>query len=256
MRGLGLAGTRVPLAGMAALLLGLLFDSPAAAQTIFTMEHADVNVRFENGQLELFFLDEDNEIDSDLSDVFVFGGPNTLRVRPADPRFLFIGVDAGQPVWILPQTRLPEIIWIGFGSEEVPEGALLDDEVTISLISVLGPAGSQFSVWQTDPFGNPTVFMATFDGISANDRVVLGAEDEDHFNWGFTAPGIYEIAFQVSGRLLDGTPIQSEVATLTVGIQSLPAVIPEPASLGLFTIGGVGLWFAHVRRRRLARVRR
>jgi surface-anchored protein len=107
-------------------------------------------------------------------------------------------------------------------------------DFTITLTGISGSgviAGGFFSLYTTDSFGDPVVSMASSDGISAADKTTLAAGGHAHYNFAFTQPGIYEVAFNITGtHAVDG----AKSADATYKFE----VVPEPTSLALLALGG------------------
>ena len=120
--------------------------------------------------------------------------------------------------------------FLGFGLEELTPADWTGGNVVISLASITGPGS--VSIWQ-DGF-EPVIF---FD--SAGDSMPFAAGSHSHFNWGFTAPGAYELEFAISGTHVDDG-FQS--ASGTYNFQ----VIPEPSAAVLGALGAIAM----LRRRR------
>lgn len=205
--------------------------------------HADLGVNYKNGAWDLHVhhgsLGE-FEPDDVILGVDVVAASNSV---PAGPAWSFLG-PAGSPVWILPQTDRPGLLFLGVGAEELAPGLFVADQVTLSLMGVQGPG--HFALYTTDAFGSPTVFMNSADGITATDAIVLSAGQHRHVNWAFTAPGTYEITFAASGTLVDGHRFtSSDPATFRF------AVVPEPGVLALGFWGASAWWW--LRRRGRAR---
>lgn len=120
--------------------------------------------------------------------------------------------------------------FLGIGIEELDPLDWVGGTVTISLASITGPGS--ISIWQ-DGF-EPVIF---FD--SAGDSFTIPAGTHTHFNWGFTAPGAYELEFAITGNHVDDG---IQTASGTYNFQ----VIPEPSAIALGALGA----FASLRRRR------
>lgn len=132
------------------------------------------------------------------------------------PGFEFIGITPGVPFWVLPQNFAAGVLWLGFSSETMspadraglsewnpgdPRGGanVAAKWVRIQLVDVRGPAGGDFSLWQTTGVGQADAFMSTYDGgITEVDVCHILAGSHNHVNFGFTQPGLYELDFRVS----------------------------------------------------------
>ncbi len=157
-----------------------------------TEGHADIGVNFEEGAWDLHVHDEENEQEYEPDEVLLFVGNAALTTRTSnDPAFDFLGVDAGAPLYILPELENPALLFLGVGAEELVEGLLVDDTVTLQLYSVEGPG--QFSMWQSGL--TPNVVAATSNGIENSDRFQVVAGSHQHFNYAFTAAGMYAITW-------------------------------------------------------------
>jgi surface-anchored protein len=221
-----------------------MITSPASAAITYTGGHADVGVNYDEGQWEFHFHAEGADIDG-LHDVHGEFAPDEIVIRvpnhalglcPAGAQWNFLGVAAGQPLWSLPQHAHDhgqdddddhDMPFLGIGAEELAAGIFVNDQVTLTLAAVVGPG--HFSLWQTDSFGDPVVYMSTADPDSTV-PLLLTAGAHGHFNWGFTAEGVYEITVLAEGRSADGS-LTSGLATYTFH------VVPEPATLFLLALG-------------------
>ena len=125
---------------------------------------------------------------------------------PNDPLYNFLG-RAGRPVWILPQVQDPTLLFLGFGSDGLPTGVFQNDNVNIRLRKVEGPG--DFAMFGFDSFGTPFVVMNTRDHLTIADTYVFSAGSDAHFNWAFSKPGKYQLTFETTGTLLDGTVIST-----------------------------------------------
>jgi surface-anchored protein len=226
---------RIRQLGLAALLTTGLASQ---AQTILTNQHADIGVTYEGGAWNLHIHNETQDIEysppSGLNGAILQVGSAAAGTVPANPLFSFLGT-AGSPVWILPNTQNPSLIFLGFGAEELETGLFVGDSVTMSLSSVSGPG--EFAVFDFDSFGSPMALMNSRDGITAGDSVSLAAGAHNDLNWAFSAPGTYTVNFEASGTLVDGN-----VFTASGPVGYTFEVVPEPSSVALAGVGALALW--------------
>jgi len=218
--------------GLAALLTTGLASQ---AQTYLWQGHADVGIVYETDAWNLHVCQ--HEADPPLEyrpNTAVFGVDSiaAFNTVPTGSQFSFLG-SPGSPVWILPQVQDPSLLFLGLGTEELPSGLFLDDHITLSLRAVRAPG--QFSVYTVNPFGNPTVIMNSADGCTGVDSVLLAVGGHEHVNWAFSAPGTYEVDFEASGTLSDGSVFTSSgPTTYTFSVSA----VPEPSSVALAMLGG------------------
>jgi surface-anchored protein len=170
-----------------------------------TEGHVDVGLNYEDGAWDLHVHDHDRDIEYEPDGALYYVAPQALTSRPAGSEFDFIGVAAGQPFYRLPKNQNPEILFLGFGAEELEPGTFTTGYLDLALKAVNGPG--ELSIWDSTDTG-PDVIWATADGITAADslRVLEGAHA--HFNWGFTAKGRYEVTVEAHGFLDDGDNIE------------------------------------------------
>ncbi len=209
--------------------------------------------------------------------------------RPAASQFDFIGVASGAPYWRLPKSQNPSLLFLSIGTEELAP-ADFASTITWSLVGVTGTAGGAapgtFSLWDVDDFGGVVPLMSTLPGAGTPNSLVVAAGGHYHFNYGFTAPGLYNVEFSATATLAEalgggqvtGTAIYS-FGVFDVGSdyvypsgpmpwtyqgQQFPiplfgnehidmgialAAVPEPSSVVLAGLGAAGLAGAALRRR-------
>ncbi len=201
----------------------------------------DVGLAYEGGAWDLHVHDETTDIEYEPGDAVLQAGASSETTVPNDPNFSFLG-SPGAPVWILPQTEDPSLLFLGIATEEIDPGTFVGDEITLTLSGVAGPGS--FSLYQTDQFGVPTVFMDSSDGITAGDFTIRPTGGHEHFNWAFTAPGTYTVDLIASGTLAGGGGFTSSGP---VGYTF--EVVPEPGTVGLLIVAGlVAVWRFRSRR--------
>jgi surface-anchored protein len=196
---------------VAVILAGAL---PANAAVTLSKGHVDaVAPTWANNRLDLKVIDETggSPVVRDPADVVFRALPGSRRTVPDDPRFAFLG-DPGDPVWILPQTQDPDLLWPGVSTEQLPGGVFDNNRVRVRLASVTAPAGGQVSLYTTAAGGDPTVLFDSGNGLPDARNFAVGAHQ--HMNWAFEATGRYVLRFEVTASR-NGTTVRSGVHAYT-----------------------------------------
>ncbi len=125
----------------------------------------------------------------------------------------------------------PELVFLGFGAEEIDSGIFTGDQFTISLKAISGPGS--LSIYDLDTFGDPVVWMNTRDGIDGSDSRVAPPGLHQDLNFAFSAPGDYTVWFEASGdSVLNGATSSGDVP-YSFHVEA----VPEPGTLALAAIG-------------------
>lgn len=258
--------------------LALLASVPlsSVAYEVVTDEHVDIQIVYASGSLSGKIAPEGGGM-LDLGETLLFDGPSgsTAVTRPGGAEWDFLGVGAGETLYFWPQGALDGRTYLGFASDKgtVPNGTFksyfeadsrVEDTAAWNKVSLLdvrfhpapgesaGPA--HFSLWNF-AFGEATVWMSSFEnGITADDATWVLGGGHEHFNWGFTKRGHYEIDLRFSGFLnAGGAYIESAPLTYHFGVEFLPANIPEPGTATLALLGAGALALSRRRGRKTAR---
>lgn len=135
---------------------------------------------------------------------------------------------AGDPLWVLPQSQNPLILFVGLSAGGVPPGTF-DGPLELRLVGCEGPGS--FFLWQSE-FGSLQFFMNTHDGVGPEDWFPELPGGHSHANWGFTTNGVYRLTLVASGRRLgESTNVQSAPTPVTFHVEPLP---PTPSPFGLW----------------------
>lgn len=184
-----------------------------------TTAHVDLRVIYQpedpTNKLALVVRDDDHGISHRSNEVALVVAENARLLLPGDlPPF----GNAGDPLWILPQTQDPTLLYLGLSTEGLPSGEF-PDGLALFLRAVLGPG--QVFVWQAS-LGGLEVRVNSRDGLDDRDLIPLVSGSHSHWNFGFTTNGVYELVFEVQGRRAGAetndfslpTPIRFEVEPL------------------------------------------
>jgi putative ABC transporter-associated repeat protein len=198
-------------------------ETTVAEQAVVASGHVDVGPRFVDGTWQLQARD-----DRAVPPVWRAAEDTVLHVTdpavltvPDSPDYAFLGVPAGRPVHVVPQVQAPEVVWLGWNTQD-PEvvqrlaggasltlhGADGPGEVTVFLQE--GVAGAPNVLWDSAQPGPQDIFMET------NTHV--------HANWVFTAPGVYALDVEAHATLADGQEVSDRsVLRFAVGDATDPA---------------------------------
>ncbi|MBA2947620.1 choice-of-anchor M domain-containing protein [Streptomyces himalayensis] len=182
--------------------------------------HVDLAARPTDGDLE-FQLKEGTELNHEWYEP----GEIVMHVRPAAKRkipegYEFLGTP-GDAVWWLPLQQNAGIVWPGWNTTEYAK-ADLDGRVSFRLDSVQGPGN--FAMFYNDAMGVPVVSLNSGDGLP--DTHTLGGGTHSHFDWVFSAEGVYRTTFTVSATLADGTKVSdTETIAWVVGDDTDPSTV-------------------------------
>jgi len=211
------------------------------AQAVLQNEHVDVGINYEDNMWDLHVHDETNDAEYEPDEVTLRVNAEAQTTVSANPQFSFLG-PAGSPVWILPNTQNPNLLFLGIGAEELTTGLFVGDSVSLRLHSIMGPG--EFSVFDYDQFGNPVVVMNSRDGFSAADTFMALAGSHSDLNFAFSQPGTYTVNFEASGTLVNGN-----MFTASGPVAFTFEVVPEPSTWALLGLGTLGFLIYGARRR-------
>jgi len=152
--------------------------------------HVDLGPRFVDGTFTLMLHD-------DSSDPSVWRNPDEVVLRvgdlgrrpvPDDPAYGFLGVSPGEPVWVVSQTEIPGVVWLGWNTQDSDVMERIDRGVTLSLQAAQGPG--QVSLYlQSGAFGSPDIIWRSTD--PAPGTIWVDTNTHTHANWVFSEPGSY-----------------------------------------------------------------
>lgn len=257
-----------------AILVGLVGQQSVRADLLeYTAGHGDIGVAYEGGALELHYHFETSAVLNGVTlglGEEVETGPGGAYVRVSDSplvynanyapnlsQYDFTGRTGDDPdLWVLPSSNVEGVPYLGIAAEEGFNEADWNGGIRISLDSwnyIAHGSGdaalANFSLFQVvDPL-NPTVTMATSDGVDGNDSFV-SSFGHDHFNYGFTEEGIYELTLTATGDHVDFGEL-SDTGTFRFSVgDGTPAAVPEPGTTGVLVLASSVLGIGYLVRRR------
>jgi len=232
-----------------AVALLALVANQTQAQIQFPAGHIDIGMAFDTAaeEWDLHIHDEEIDMEYEPDELYFYGSEansaNFKLSAPGAGQFSFLGA-SGDDVFIFPQVEDINLPFIGLAAEENLPGDFIGD-LLINMVSLTGGLGD-FFIYQTDGFGNPTVYFDSSDGFSGSDQYTLGVGGHAHFNFAFTQEGFYTVGITATGTpTVTGEEETSPVAYYSFGV----GVVPEPSSYALI-LGICAVGFTALRRRR------
>lgn len=175
-------------------------------RTEISSGHVDMGPRFNNGTFELMIHDDHGTtpVWRSADDVLYRGSDQAIRQVPDDERYSFVGAQAGQQVYVIPQTETKGVVWPGWNTQDPKVVSQIPRGVNLTLEAVHGPG--QFTLYlENGNFSKPQVLW---------DSSKPGAQDiwvekntHTHANWVFTQPGAYVLKVRAHAELADGSTV-------------------------------------------------
>ncbi|WP_314975923.1 choice-of-anchor M domain-containing protein, partial [Actinomyces bouchesdurhonensis] len=142
----------------------------------------------------------------------VWRDPNqtVLRVRdaaimtaPDSADYPFLADVAGKPVYVVPQTQNPGVVWLGWNTQDPAVTATIDRGLTMRVGPVSGP-GRAWLFLQSGTFGKPLLLA---DSGAAPGDVWIDSGTHVHANWAFSSPGTYTATVTFLGTTTAGEAV-------------------------------------------------
>ena len=222
--------------GLAALLAtGLTLQ----AQTWLYQGHTDIGIDYDEtaNEWNLHIHDEVNDAEySPPTNALLIVKPEAHGYIPGGAQWSFLGT-AGDDVWTLPNVEDPNLLFLGFGAEEIDTGIFVNDELTVALKGITGPGS--LVIYDLDTFGNPVVWMNTRNGIDGTDARTVPPGLHQDLNFAFSAPGDYTVTFEASGNSVTNGPTSSGLADYKFHVAATNEVLinPQPPQIQVVASG-------------------
>lgn len=174
----------------------------------YTREHMDIGVRLVDDELVGYWLNDlaviNGEITSpnfDANEVRalgIFDADTPPLDRPDSSDWDFLGVEAGEPIYILPSGGVPDTVpYLGFTTEDPSLSELEANQYSFTLVDMTAPEDGVFSLF----VGSANVPLNTSTGFPAG-TLNINVGDHLHYNWGFSHLGTYDLYFEVEAQFV------------------------------------------------------
>ena len=128
-----------------------------------------------------------------------------IMTAPDSADYPFLADVAGKPVYVVPQTQNPGVVWLGWNTQDPAVTATIDRGLTMRDGPVSGP-GRAWLFLQSGTFGKPLLLA---DSGAAPGDVWIDSGTHVHANWAFSAPGTYTATVTFLGTTTAGEAVSA-----------------------------------------------
>lgn len=208
---------------------------PSPAVTTFSSGHVDIfEVHYDSAvdpvEFSLHVHDHETGDHFAPADVILQVNESTLFSSPAGLASIL-----GASAYILPSSQESDMLYGGV-SADGPTGIFQNNRFSVRMISAGSANPGNFVMYRFTGGGALQVGLQAIGSTLAVSEFSIPMGGHEHWNWGFSAPGVYTFEFQGLGvKNADLSILDTPVELFTF------QVIPEPSPGTLLVLGGVGL---------------
>ena len=196
--------------------------------------HVDLGPRLIDGQWRagLRHDAESGAVWRDPNQTVLRVGDAAIMTAPDSADYPFLADVAGKPVYVVPQTQNPGVVWLGWNTQDPAVTATIDRGLTMRVGPVSGP-GRAWLFLQSGTFGKPLLLA---DSGAAPGDVWIDSGTHVHANWAFSAPGTYTATVTFLGTTTAGeavsasTTLRFAVGDAASASEALAMAAPAAAS--------------------------
>ena len=169
--------------------------------------HVDLGPRLIDGQWRagLRHDAETGAVWRDPNQTVLRVGDAAIMTAPDSDDYPFLADVAGKPVYVVPQTQNPNVVWLGWNTQDPAVTATIDRGLTMRVGPVSGP-GRAWLFLQSGTFGKPLLLA---DSGAAPGDVWIDSGTHVHANWAFSAPGTYTATVTFLGTTTAGEAVSA-----------------------------------------------
>ena len=169
--------------------------------------HVDLGPRLIDGQWRagLRHDAESGAVWRDPNQTVLRVGDAAIMTAPDSADYPFLADVAGKPVYVVPQTQNPGVVWLGWNTQDPAVTATIDRGLTMRVGPVSGP-GRAWLFLQSGTFGKPLLLA---DSGAAPGDVWIDSGTHVHANWAFSAPGTYTATVTFLGTTTAGEAVSA-----------------------------------------------
>ena len=196
--------------------------------------HVDLGPRLIDGQWRagLRHDAESGAVWRDPNQTVLRVSDTAVMTAPDSADYPFLADVAGKPVYVVPQTQNPGVVWLGWNTQDPAVTATIDRGLTMRVGPVSGP-GRAWLFLQSGTFGKPLLLA---DSGAAPGDVWIDSGTHVHANWAFSAPGTYTATVTFLGTTTAGeavsasTTLRFAVGDAASASEALAMAAPAAAS--------------------------
>ena len=169
--------------------------------------HVDLGPRLIDGQWRagLRHDAETGAVWRDPNQTVLRVGDAAIMTAPDSDDYPFLADVAGKPVYVVPQTQNPSVVWLGWNTQDPAVTATIDRGLTMRVGPVSGP-GRAWLFLQSGTFGKHLLLA---DSGAAPGDVWIDSGTHVHANWAFSAPGTYTATVTFLGTTTAGEAVSA-----------------------------------------------
>lgn len=189
----------------------------ATDQAVLSDGHVDIGPRYVDGTWTLLVHDGSAATPvwrTTPNTVFQVSDVSLTPV-PDNPDYAFLPAEPGTEVHVVPQAQQPDVIWVGWNTQDPTVMDSIDRGATLTLRGVEGP-GDVVMFLQSGTLGEPEVLWDSREPYPQ--EIWVEVNTHTHANWVFSEPGVYLVEVKVSADLVSGeTESDTQVLRFAVG---------------------------------------
>lgn len=193
-------------------------DQPIATdQAVLSNGHVDIGPRYVDGAWTLLVHDDHvaPPVWRTMPTTVFQVSDASLTTVPDNPDYAFLPAEPGTDVHVVPQAQQPDVIWVGWNTQDPTVMDSIDRGATLTLRGVEGP-GDVVMFLQSGTLGAPEVLWDTREPYPQD--IWVEVNTHTHANWVFSEPGVYLVEVEVSADLVSGqAETDTQVLRFAVG---------------------------------------
>ncbi|MCD4557017.1 choice-of-anchor M domain-containing protein [Schaalia sp. lx-100] len=207
-------------------------ESVSAHNAVVESGHVDIGPKIVEGEWKILARDDSGATPlwRDLNHFVLKVNDRGLLDAPTQAPYEFLGGKEGQKWWIIPQTQNPDVVWLGWNTQDPEATQRMSRGATMSIGHIHGP-GQAWLFLQDGTFGEPRVLVDAT--VTSPQDVWIDVNTHVHANWVFTQPGVYIAPIRICADMQDGahmcaqSALRFAVGDSTDPEEALKAPVPE-----------------------------